>query len=110
MLEYNFFAQNNTYSGLDYRNFYTLDAVKEFISHKNVTVFYYKSKPTINGFAYFLDLSGWIAAIVIFSILSFLGLIVCCLSGFCLVNNIYNDCQCSSKKVTPPLSCDKPIA
>lgn len=96
LVNYNFTAlDRNTYSGADYKMFYTFDGAKEFAASKTIDVFYYKSRPSVNGIAYFLDLTWWIVAIVTFSILNVIAVPVFFVSCYCLWRNIEHD-SCSS--------------
>ncbi len=71
-LTYNFTATDKkTYKGIAVQYLTPVTTnLQEWANKENILVYYHTKDPKINGFAYFLDLSGWIAGVTIFAILS----------------------------------------
>lgn len=101
--KYNFTIQTNeTFQGIDAKSFwYDKDGAFAFAKQKQTEIFYKRSNPDLNGFAWFLDLTWWIVAVVvslIFSLLACLPIILVFFEMVFIVQDSFGNRTVQSKE------------
>jgi hypothetical protein len=75
--KYTFTYGKETYTGADYLSFALFSHAEIFSIQQTVQVYFLKSDPTQSGFSSTIGADGWIAGVVIFTLLS-----ACAVPGF----------------------------